>query len=525
MPVLFRSGPARLGAFAASPRSTVTPPLRLVQSATTTNLTPFTTNTATFARTPKPGNLLVLALACDKSAPNFRPHVGFQALIASVSTSVSMWVGWKPALGDGSDTTLTIDHDVGTDAAGDRLWIAEFETSDNVGGGVWTVLARAAVPTNESTLLAATTGTTGPTTAFGGALAFWSIDSSSSNTTGATPAYTNGFDQLLAYDSSGRGGLTVAWRNGIGHGVTSECTQTHVGTADQMSVCIAVFNKVIPVIPVPSRPGPLIHPGRRPATFNRFPATVPGVDTGTGVDIRSVAAAAPLGLEGLASPRKVGRPSAAAPLGLEGLASPRKVGRPSVAAPLGLEGLVSPRKVAPTVAGGALGLEGLVSPRKVAPTVVGGALGLAAWAVHVDVRAVSAATGLGLAGIPTARKASTPSVVGALGLAGIPIARKIVPTTAGDRLGLAASAIAIKKAPSVPLATLGLSTLVTRAVLGDGTLTGGVRTGAVVAGVQGLGAGLAGRLGAGPGVSGTGTTGAGLAGATDDGAELTGEAR
>src|SRR6266581_777288 len=104
--LLPRSGPP-LRNF-ASPQSTVTPPLVLVQSATSTNSTPFTTNSATFAKPVKAGNILWIAIGCDKLDLIYSVPDGFQAIINHASASVTMWVGWKIA--DGTETTLKIIH-------------------------------------------------------------------------------------------------------------------------------------------------------------------------------------------------------------------------------------------------------------------------------------------------------------------------------------------------------------------------------------------------------------------------------
>src|SRR6266576_2199326 len=96
-----------------SPLSTVTPPIVLVQSATSQNSSPFTNNAATFPRPVKAGSILWAAIGCDKLGLIRAVPPGFQAVFNHASASVTMWVGWKIA--DGTETTLTIIKEAGTD--------------------------------------------------------------------------------------------------------------------------------------------------------------------------------------------------------------------------------------------------------------------------------------------------------------------------------------------------------------------------------------------------------------------------
>jgi len=305
---LLRPGPAAgplLRRFATD-RSTITPPLVLVQSATSTNSTPFTTNSATFPRPVKTGNLLIAAIGCDKQVFVQAISAGFQAIGHMPSLSVSLYAAWKQA--DGTETTITIKQTTTTDAAGDSMWIGEFASPDNPDTGVWTVLGSAANPSDETGLHAWSSGITAATIAPGGALAFFAIDTVASLTD--IPTYTNNFVQIQgALAAGGRGGLFVALRNGIVQGSQVETTWTHGDPGDQMAGCVAVFNKIAPPPSEYVVPARAVHPGVHPSPRARFMPWQPGstgtaaggttpvslADTATGTDdTLTIAAAVPL---------------------------------------------------------------------------------------------------------------------------------------------------------------------------------------------------------------------------------------
>lgn len=207
-----------------------------VQAKSATSSSPFTSISVTMSPAVTAGNVIVAALACDKNTPNIAPPgSGWNVIINNAGTSVSMWVGWKVA--DGGETTLTWTHDAGTDAAGDTIWVAEYSDS---GSGSWTDLGSTSSPSDNSTVTVMSTGTTSATTAIGEALAFFAIDSGQSST-GAS--YNNSFTEIRAWASSGRGDIAVAHYSDLAASTTAECTQTHTGTADQVSAAILVLAK------------------------------------------------------------------------------------------------------------------------------------------------------------------------------------------------------------------------------------------------------------------------------------------
>ncbi|HYS41923.1 MAG TPA: hypothetical protein VEO01_40415, partial [Pseudonocardiaceae bacterium] len=261
----------------AAPQSTVTPPIVLVQSATSTNSTPFTTNSATFPRKTTAGNILWAAIGCDKQDPIRSVPAGFQSIMSHASASVSIWVGWKIA--DGTETTITLIHEVGTDAAGDSMWIGEFASADNPDSGVWQILGKATAPTDESTPSAATSGTTSAVPNSGGGLAFFAWDTIT--TLADLTTYTNGFVQIQgALAAGGRAGLYVALGNGINRNALVETTQTRANS-DQCSACVAVFNKVPAPVVVPDWPRQVVHPGVQPSPRARFvPYLLGATDSG-----------------------------------------------------------------------------------------------------------------------------------------------------------------------------------------------------------------------------------------------------
>lgn len=210
--------------------------LTLVRSATGESNASATSTSATFTGSTTSGNLLWCACGGDKTAGTWTGPSGFTALINNSGTQVSMWVGYK--VSDGSETTLTVSRSTAS-TAGDKVWIGEYSSSQS---GTWTIVGSATNPSDNSTVTVWSTGTTAATTDAGGALAFFAMDSGQSHTGAST--YSDSFTQVLEHGTTGRGSISVAFKDGIASGSTVTCSETHTPTGDQKSGCVAVFEKI-----------------------------------------------------------------------------------------------------------------------------------------------------------------------------------------------------------------------------------------------------------------------------------------
>jgi hypothetical protein len=219
-----------------------------------------------------PGSLLVFAMAGDKNTGQAHVPIpsagwgGFVPIYQDLSTSVSLYLFWKHAIGSSLERSFTVSWDLSS-AVGNTLWYAEYVAVPDVDGGVWQPSALPAhTVTNEGTVLIQNTGTTGLVANKGVAIAVAAMDSGQSATSGGY--FDSGFATLFRdFPGTGRGGLYVGERIAQeGERVSSNFQ--FAGTVDQVSAAVACFAKVIPAaIPAPPPP-PLLTlpglPGRRP---------------------------------------------------------------------------------------------------------------------------------------------------------------------------------------------------------------------------------------------------------------------
>jgi hypothetical protein len=196
-----------------------------------------TSTTATFAAsgTAAAGNLLVSAIAIDKSIANGAPPAGWTLEQYIQSASVTLAVAWKVAAG--GETGITWTH-AGT-TSGCRAYVAEYATTLP---GAWSLLGEANEPTDEAGTETGTgTGTTTSITASVLAAAASAVDSGAASTGSWGGGYATRADS--SGDGSGRAGLGYGDRFFASSGTIS-ATFTNAGNVDQWSGAIVVFGRV-----------------------------------------------------------------------------------------------------------------------------------------------------------------------------------------------------------------------------------------------------------------------------------------
>lgn len=196
-----------------------------------TYLSPTTSISATLDQAATAGNLIVTAVAIDKSSGTITTPTGFTLLHSHDTLATSGAIAYKIATG--GETTVSWSYANSEEAS---VWVGEYSgtaTSDVVD-------VTSVNDTNDVAATSVSTGTTGATSnAEELAMAILIADSGNSMETGR--AWTNGFN-IIAHvtDTSGSPAINIATKNLSSVG-TQETTFSTTGIGDEMYAMLITF--------------------------------------------------------------------------------------------------------------------------------------------------------------------------------------------------------------------------------------------------------------------------------------------
>jgi hypothetical protein len=216
-----------------------------VQESTGSSGAASTTLACALGAAPTVGNLLVFCMAGDKNTGDLT-LAGFTRLYSILSSSTSLYMWWK--VSDGSETT--INPSWGTSStAGNTAWYAEYQDAA-VNGSMWRVSAQASTITTEATVNSAATGSSISVPVAGMGIACNAMDSSASWVSGTT--WSDSYvEKYSATGLGGRGAIFISTKS-VSAGSSTTATFSYTGTADQNTVALAVFSKVLSINNTPA---------------------------------------------------------------------------------------------------------------------------------------------------------------------------------------------------------------------------------------------------------------------------------
>jgi len=197
--------------------------------------------TATLAAATTPGNLLILAVGCDKQGTYTVSDNFPNQPVALTGLSTSLHVFWKVA--DGTEQSVVATRNANS-ASGDNVWYAEYS---DTGPSAWELVASSTANGGETDVASLSTGSTGiiPGDGFVQGFAFASNDSHN----GGTASWTNSYVAIrnTQLGATGAGGLWVSGRT-VSTGVSTSTTPTISSGVDQMHAAVLVFAQPASVI-------------------------------------------------------------------------------------------------------------------------------------------------------------------------------------------------------------------------------------------------------------------------------------
>lgn len=239
-----------------------------------------TSVTATLASGAAAGNLLVAVVAGDKDSisitlsGNATTSGTWTHEVFLRSASVSLWIGWKVAVG--GETTLTATRG-GGGSSGNSMYLSEW---NQAGSGAWGVTGKVTRITTETSVSSWTTNAPPNVDRDAIALALFTVDS---NLQASSPTYTAGW--TARYDApttiDGNAGVHLASRGVTQGGNAGNCTFT-MGGSDQISGAQVAFGRVASTPPTAN--------AGADATVNQhstFSRTATDADNGAAITARS----------------------------------------------------------------------------------------------------------------------------------------------------------------------------------------------------------------------------------------------